>query len=224
MCRFESDLGHQIGMIMKYTILEDASPYYIRFTWDGLPELVTFIKSQSLDKCKASLRKGYTHYDYSFEEACEIVSRLPMKDDFSFKLNRVAVFLTPPGSKSPVHKDAYHMISINIPLEVLDNKCGTSWWDDESVSQLDQLNTEYSRMIQPEQNIPHADKQMTAQPNECILFNCDIYHAWDNSQSENQRSVLTLRVNNTTPNFFDNAKEILFGGVAQLGERLLCKQ
>jgi len=52
---------------------------------------------------------------------------------------------------------------------------------------------------------------MTAKPNECILFNTDIWHDFDNSQSTNRRMVLTLRVNNPSTFYFDDAKKALFG-------------
>jgi hypothetical protein len=54
-------------------------------------------------------------------------------------------------------------------------------------------------------------KSMVAIQGECILFNTDIYHDWDNTQSNNERIVLTLRLENPGLMYFDDVKKILFG-------------
>ena len=52
---------------------------------------------------------------------------------------------------------------------------------------------------------------MSAVANECILFNTDIYHSWDNTKSSDQRIVLTMRDINVETVSYDEAKQILFG-------------
>ena len=54
---------------------------------------------------------------------------------------------------------------------------------------------------------------MTAKPGECILFNTDIFHDWDNQLSNNYRVVLTLRIKQplTGKIYFEDAKKIIFG-------------
>ena len=48
--------------------------------------------------------------------------------------------------------------------------------------------------------------------NECILFNTDIFHDFDNSQSSSTRVILTLRIDETIRKkmYFDDVKNILF--------------
>ena len=53
-------------------------------------------------------------------------------------------------------------------------------------------------------------KRMTAVQGECILFNTDIYHDFDNSESLNRRTVLTLRHKNPGRWYFDDIKKVLF--------------
>jgi hypothetical protein len=55
-------------------------------------------------------------------------------------------------------------------------------------------------------------KSMVAQQNECILFNTEIYHDWDNSNSSNERVVLTLRSITPGSVYYDDVKQILFKG------------
>jgi hypothetical protein len=54
-------------------------------------------------------------------------------------------------------------------------------------------------------------KTMIAQQNECILFNTEIYHDWNNNSS-NERVVLTLRLNSPSSVYYDDVKQILFKG------------
>jgi hypothetical protein len=54
-------------------------------------------------------------------------------------------------------------------------------------------------------------KSMVAQSGECILFNTDMFHDWDNSSSKNERMVLTLRLKdyNKPNSSFEDARDIL---------------
>jgi hypothetical protein len=193
-----------------YTVIEDCSPYYIRFTWDKLPELINFIKTQPIDPAGKLERAAYTHYSFDDATAQQIVNQLPMKQDFVFDMIRVSLFITPPGGKSTIHKDGLdNRMSINIPILILDNKCTTAWYTDESVSHLEQANDDYSRVVVAKGSVTPI-KQMIAQSNECILFNTDIYHLWDN-QSKNTRIVLTLRDMDHGNLHFEDAKKKLFG-------------
>ena len=197
---------------MKYTIIEDCSPYYIRFKWDGLTDVVEYIKEQYKIKQtspgKLQEFPRYTHYDFDVDTAQTILNQLPMVSDFNFMQNRVGLFITPPYNKTTVHKDGVdHRFSINIPIEVHDKSCTTSWWDD---SQFNESNFNYADSYTRQLlMVPVAAKTMVAELNECILFNTDIWHNWNNA-STSQRIVLTLRVNNPGALYFDDAKRILF--------------
>lgn len=192
-----------------YTIIEDCSPYYIRFTWNGLSELIDYISAQSVDTSKG-VKRAYTHYNFDLPTAANIINNLPMKDSINFNQERVALFITDPGAKSSIHKDGSKMrCGINIPLVVLDDCCKTKWYSDESLATAPKVYDDYSRIRYPVIE-PTPIKTTVFGTNECILFNTDIYHSWDNSTSTNVRSVLTLR-NTSGDLYFDEVKELLFG-------------
>ena len=192
-----------------YTIIEDCSPYYIRFTWDGLTDLVNYISAQPIDMSKG-IKHSYTHYNFDSETALSILNKLPMKDSIKFNQDRVALFITDSGAKSSIHKDGAKMrCGINIPIIVKDSLCRTSWYSDESLCTAPKKYDQYSRISYPVIE-PTPIKTTVFGTNECILFNTDIYHSWNNSESSNVRSVLTLR-NVGGDLYFDDVKAILFG-------------
>jgi len=134
---------------------------------------------------------------------------MPMKDSINFDSNRVALFITEPGIKSSIHKDGSKMrCGINVTLTVLDDCCKTKWYSDESLSRAPKQYNGYSRIRYPIIE-PAPVKTTVFGANECILFNTDIYHSWDNSISTNTRTVLTLR-NVGGDLYFDEVKKLLF--------------
>jgi hypothetical protein len=194
-----------------YTIIEDCSPYYIRFTWDGLIELINNIAIRQIDLNTGLKRSGYIHYNFGPEMSDYIMSALPMKDTVCIDKNRVALFVTPPGGKSVIHKDGKAArYSINLPIIVADDQCITNWYSDESLNSFKKENDDYSRVVVIDSIVPEATKSITVQPNECILFNTDIYHSWDNGKSFNERKILTLRDVDIENVFFNDIKEKLF--------------
>lgn len=207
---------------MTYTIIEDCSPYYIRFTWPGLTTLIDYVKQLSVSQCETFNFSGYDHINFGPSEAVEIIKQLPMRSKIKLMSKRVTLFQTHPGGKSSVHKDSTdHRFSINIPIEINDSKCVTSWWSDESLLEYEQnlLSREGAnskimvtsrRITNANKPLPAPDKTMIAVPNECILFNTDIFHNWNNSESTNRRTVLTFRAVDPGKIYFDDAKKILF--------------
>jgi len=199
---------------MNYSIIEDASPYYIRFSFDGLQDIVNFAKSRQGNFYNCIPRPGYTHENYSIEDGNKIISMLPMSSAVAFKNHRVAVFNTPPGGGCGPHKDGVdHRISFNIPIEISDDECQTYWYNDEDFANLaHQGDVNYGRIVWPnwkdlDQFVPV--KTMRAKPGEMILFNTDIYHAWTNQNSKNHRKILTLRTV-TTSLYFETIRKIIF--------------
>jgi hypothetical protein len=197
---------------MTYTIIEDCSPYYIRFTWETLPELIEFVKRQPLYLENNNVFNGYTHWNYDSNTAKTILDKLPMKGLLDLNEERVALFVTRPEGKSSIHKDgATARCGINITIKILDDKCITSWYDENDFSNIEIKKSAYTR-VAPKIAGAIPAKTMTAVQNECILFNTDIFHSWDNSQSQNQRIVLTFRfVADKQLEFdFEKVKNILF--------------
>ena len=63
---------------MKYTIIEDCSPYYIRFTHEGIDNVFT--------KCLKHIQgvqfsKGFTHHIYPTAQANDIMTSIPINQD-----------------------------------------------------------------------------------------------------------------------------------------------
>jgi hypothetical protein len=199
---------------MNYTIIEDCSPYYIRFSFDKLQDIIEFVKDQPTELIRQS--PGYSHEHYSVEVADTIISMLPMSNVIKFKNQRAALFNTPPSGGCGIHKDGGDAkVSFNIPIEILDGDCVTHWYSDEEVKDLP-LNPALGRYSNnvwgnwKDLGQFTSAKTMTAQPSEMILFNTDIYHCWSNEHSKNSRKLLTLRAVDTSL-YFEDMRKLIFG-------------
>lgn len=193
-------------------LLEDCSPYFIRFKFDAIKDIINI--------CNDSLRNDNFNNNKWLKmhrtRADSIISLLPFKSDIELNRDRFTMFKTYPKWRSDIHKDSFdHRVSFNITIKVLDNKCETRWWSDDDMNNFDVniLDNQYMKS----RVLPNIDtsnikpiKIMTALQNELILFNTDIYHEWDNSSSENERIVLTMRHISPGNFYFDDAKRILF--------------
>jgi hypothetical protein len=196
-----------------YTIIEDCSPYYIRFTHDGLDEIINICK-QGMENIE--LQDSFTHYKFPEEIRQKILSTTPLSQSLDLNWNRASMFVTKGGRYYRAHKDGKdNRISLNYTIEILDDNCITSWYSDEDVTGYELVGLDWvnaSREAKGFDKNKHTPiKSMIAKPNECILFNTDIWHDFDNSLSTNRRMVLTLRVNNHASFYFDDAKKALFG-------------
>lgn len=196
-----------------YTIIEDCSPYYIRFTHNGLDNIVDICK-QGVEGIE--FEKTFTHYILSPEIREDILSSTPLSKSLDLNQTRVSMFVTNGGRYYRAHKDGIdNRISLNYTVEILDNECVTSWYSDNDVTGYDIVGLDWTKPSREADGFNKSKhtplKSMTAKPNECILFNTDIWHDFDNSQSTKRRMVLTLRVNNPATFYFDDAKKALFG-------------
>ena len=196
-----------------YTIIEDCSPYYIRFTHDDLDKIIDICK-QGMDG--VDLQDTFAHYKFPPEIRQEILSTTPLSQSLDLNKNRASMFVTKGGRYYRAHKDGvYTRISLNYTVEILDDTCVTNWYSDEDVIGYELVGAAWenpSREAKGFDKSKHTPvKSMVAQPNECILFNTDIWHDFDNSKSTNRRMVLTLRVNDVENFYFNDAKKALFG-------------
>lgn len=201
-------------MYSKLRVLEDCSPFYIRFTFDKLDSIVQFVISK-LDTLRIRHASSYSHKDFPIDISEEIISLLPKNFAFEFIVDRVSIFDTPPGGGCGIHKDGKdHRVSFNIPIEVHDNLCTTYWYDNDQFnhSQYDiQKLKGYTRNIYYDHHSMNKfthSKSMVASTGEMILFNTEIFHSWKN-ESLHPRKILTLRVKKPGLMYFDNAKKIL---------------
>jgi hypothetical protein len=202
-----------------YTIIEDASPFYIRFTFDGLKKVINFILKQQIDpkNCKSYFgihnNLGYTHRNFSPNIGQDIIKLLPMSNLFDFKIGRVAIFDTPPNGGCGIHKDGIaDKIGLNITLEINDDKCITKWYSDSQFINPNPSNIYSRNVYQDFTNLDQFNciKTLVACNHEMILFNTDIYHSWQN-KSECSRKVLTLKTVDSISLTYDEAKSRLFG-------------
>ena len=203
-----------------YHIIEDCSPFYVRFTFDGLSNVIDFLVNRQDDVKTAIEFGGYRHTNFDIDTAKQVIEMLPMSKLFTFQLGRVSIFNSPPGGGSGIHKDGSNCrVSFNIPVHVEDDLCTTSWYSDDPFNGMPINGLPYTRSIckfgDAERtlstlNNPEPIKVMTAMPNEMVLFNTDIYHIWDNTKSLNTRKVLTMRIVNDDDLHFGQVRDILF--------------
>ena len=199
-------------MGLNYTIIEDCSPYYIRFTHENILNVIDSVLKESEGKY---FTKGFTHLRFNSQETESILENCPLFNDLNLNRDRVSLFITQPGYYYRAHKDGMSTrYSINYTVKILDDACVTSWYDEEDLKEykIDNLPRKNSReCIEFNKNNHVPLKSITAVQGECILFNTDIFHDFDNSKSKNERMVLTLRDINFSDVYFDDVKRILFG-------------
>jgi len=205
-------------MTKTLQIIEDCSPYYIRYTFNTIPNII--------DICNdAEANDTFDHRKWlklNPERVKKIFDLIPFANEINLNLDRALMFKEFPGGGSPIHKDAHdHKTSFNIGIRILDDKCITTWWSDEDMSEYDidweDIPGFKSRNLLKDNKwvmAPGIDKtpikQTVFKQGEFVLFNTDIYHTWDNSQSNNERINLTMRSVDVSTLTFDDAKQILF--------------
>lgn len=195
-----------------YEILEDSSPYFIRFTHPGIKELCEYCHKHVPDLSNIEV---FQHYIFPYEQSQEILKLVPASKKIPFQADRVSLFITAPGYHYTAHKDgANHRFSLNYTIRVLDRKCVTSWYDEEDLKdyKIDDLYNNWSREIEGFDKSKHTPlKTMIARPYEGVLVNTEMWHDWDNSASNNYRIVLTLRHKEPANNYFHDVRKIMFG-------------
>jgi hypothetical protein len=208
---------------MKYKIIEDCSPYYIRYTHDGINDIINYCNECTPDFSLLAngfgtvLHPLFTHYKLSKVHVDSLLQLIPLPNEIPpLDTSRFSLFLSKPGLYYPAHKDgSNNRFSINYISKVLDDKCVTSWYSDNDLQEYTIVNLPggVSREIPNFVKENHTPlKTMTAKQNECVLFNTDIFHDWDNRNSTNERVVLTLRLIEELKGhtYFEDARKILF--------------
>jgi hypothetical protein len=212
---------------MKYTIIEDCSPYYITFTHDGIEDYIALAKQgipNSFKNIKDPCFINYNLSAYNLKFASTLVEQTPISQNLPVRVRKVGWLVTGPHKRYHIHKDGHvepgDQFAINYTVQVQDNLCVTRWYDDEEIRQykVDSADHNTGRsIILPEETLRSFTpiKETIFKPNQVILFNTEIWHDWDNSRSPNPRLVLTFR--QRVPNgihsvgtFFD-ARNRLFG-------------
>ena len=205
---------------MKCTILEDHSPYYVIFTYPGFQDVVDHCKKfKALWMLDTTPNTSNPDFNHTTINGKLTLGKINLPPELNFQENRVSLFITRPGCYYVPHKDgADHRVSINFPIQILDSGCVTQWYSDEDLApwpiDAETYKNGYSR---ENTDFKYSDKEkltplksVSFKEGVCILFNSEIYHDFDNTQSKNTRVVLTLRLKNAGEMYFDDVKKILF--------------
>lgn len=197
---------------MKLSLIEDCSPYYIRFSDPNIESIFHICDNEMLGK---KFPYGFAHHLFSKDAALQIKDSCGLFNIFDLNLKRISMFVSQPGLYYRAHKDGFdHHFSLNYTYKILDKNCVTNWYSDTdlqsySISSLGKKSRECVN-FNPNNHTPL--KTMTAEPNELILFNTEIFHDWNNKESKNIRMILTLRLKDYSlkNTMFEDAREKLF--------------
>ncbi len=193
-------------------IIEDASPYFIKFNYSGYDNVV----SECL-KFKSEFNKErFTHYRLPVMTATKILPWVPEHKKLDFNLSRFSLFISPPGIYYPAHRDGLsYKVGLNFAIQIENETCETHWYDN---TEFDNYEIEtrggVTRDIinfKRENHIPK--KTMIFKMGEAVIFNTDIYHDFDNTTSDKTRVILTLRSNYAPLWKFEDYKRILFPAI-----------
>jgi len=203
-------------------LIEDCSPYFIRYRHTDSDKIIDLSKKFKVNQVDGKYTNKFVHHRLPLDDAEQILNYIPYVDQFSFLKTRVSLFVTQPRFYYRPHKDGLSCkMGINYIVDVKDNKCVTSWYDDEQFAgrPIDTLEAapigkarsreigDYNRSLEWDKIVPV--KSMVAKQNDVILFNVDLFHDVNNYRSPNERTILTLRSTNDNIDFFA-ARKILF--------------
>lgn len=196
---------------MHYEIIEDHSPFYIKFKHIGQAEIIDLCRQELT---KISPVKMFRHHKVNLPLAREIIALVPLSRQMTFMEHRVSLFVAAPGYRHEVHIDIAP-VSINYGVDIQDDLCETRWYSTEDIeSNLIVYENDINRAI-----IDHCDfaqhpqqpqKSMTMRQGEAVIFNSSKYHAFDNSESQRPRCILTLRLFNKGTGF-DSLTQTMLG-------------
>jgi hypothetical protein len=194
----------------KFKIIEDRSPYYIKFIYPEYADDFKLMKDIS-DTLKFSpwfytkpstinfhgsnLEKQQQEYISENNECAK-----------ALKLKLGGFNMTSKHGLSAIHLDRSTLgvcpYKLMYGIKILDDTCITSWYNSEDVTPID---TFYIDNDAPTPT-PVATTIITV--NEAILFNTSIYHTWINYGTNDRILANFYEPSGTTT--FDEAKNILF--------------
>lgn len=201
-----------------YEILEDASPFFIRFRFPGIEHLIAKAKEKFIfrenNDGRTHQNNGFSHYRLGQQAGLELLNMVPFRDRLPFIESRVSYFTSQPGYRHHVHIDGA-ALSFNFGVDIRDSLCKTSWYDEKDINGVYTITSGLpaNRAIVniPEflENPARPIKTFVHNEGECVLVNTDTFHDFDNSQSPNTRTILTLRILYADKiKFADAAREI----------------
>lgn len=204
----------------KFVIIEDCSPYYVRYRHEG--------DEQVFQKCREHMKlvdeqKEPFHNMIPEDKGSEIIKNVMGTDILHFNPGQLSLFVSKAKTWYRPHKDGIDwQWGINYNIEMKDDLCNTSWFSDndfEGRAITNYVNT-------PNGIVPRRGaidftynetrnlvplKTMTAKQGEVVLINTGIYHDVDNTRSDHNRTILTLRTVSSVNMSYNDIKNHLFG-------------
>ena len=139
---------------MTISIIENASPYFVRFTHEGIDKIIDLCLS-IIQQNKGTVYTQYvenleTHVDWfptdiseyehdltviklDQESIEQIIDLIPWKNEvFDFKNGVIFIMKTGPGWRQTIHKDRSDF-GLNYVLYVADDKCITTFYNEQDV-------------------------------------------------------------------------------------------
>lgn len=201
---------------MNIQIIEDCSPYYIRFTHDGADAVVGLCREYQ-SRADIPSDKKFVHHKLPRPDAIEVLKHVPKSEELKLFKDRVSLFISKPGLYYRPHRDGLSLkVGINYGVSILDDRCTTSWYDHATFAgrPIDTLGGRSREIADFRFGLEYERTpklmSMIARPGEAVLFNTDLYHDFNND-SNNIRTVLTLRSAFGERLDFSAAAKILFG-------------
>lgn len=208
---------------MNITIIEDKSPYYVRYTHDGIDNILDMCKNIEVTDPASTWVPKFTNSNIGIDNSLAISRIVPKFKELELYEARISLFISEPGTYYPPHRDGVDLkFGVNYCVHIKDDKCITKWYTDESLNGYEKIQLTRrtalgkkfvcSRELKDfkRHDVPHIES-IVAKEGEAILFNTEIFHDWDNTESDNTRIVLTLRPISYSYKYFHDARKILFG-------------
>lgn len=187
---------------MNYEIIEDCSPYFIRYKHTGSDKIINWCKEYKARYIDTKAHKlKFMHIKFPKELGTMFLNNIYGSKELELMEQRVSMFITQPNFYYRPHRDGLAIkTGINYHVDIRDDLCVTSWYNNEDFAgrPIDNLANNSSREIADynrnlEKDIIKPAKSMIAKQGEVVLFNTDYYHDVDNLNSPNERTILTLR-------------------------------
>lgn len=192
----------------SFKIIENQSPYFVKFHLDTLKEIQKLVLEYLNNNSSATIYeernlKTYQHLNLNHNISKQIIDMFAFSNLYTLDIERVALFVTPPYSGGGIHKDgptySPHHTSFNIPIEIQDDACKTKWFEDNIFTDNDKkelIVNSYSRNIHRDfVNTEHFKSSAeTIMTNDCaMILNTEKWHTFYNN-GPNKRTILTLRI------------------------------
>jgi hypothetical protein len=201
--------------MIEYQIIEDCSPYFVRFTHEGIENIVNFCKNIKPDM--NLIPKNFHTHKLTVEQSNELYSLVPMSKKIELQ-TQSSLYISKAGNYYRPHKDGvFNRFALNYTIHVSDELSQLNWYSDEELAgyEIDGymksagISRECVNVVK-ENHTPLMST--TIRPNQCMLINTDLFHSVDNTKSPNERVILTLRTKmiHKEKMYLEDVRKILF--------------